>query len=134
MTREGDGAMDTRLIDELEREQLEGLAKDKQIPEFGPGDIVRVHVKIPEEGGEGKEKRRERVQVFEGLVIRKKGGGLKSTFTVRKESHGVGVERTFFLHSPMIERIEVVRRQKPRRARLYFVREKKGKVRFRERR
>jgi len=132
LSREGDGAMDTRLIEELEREQMEQLSKGKNIPEFGPGDIVRVHVRIPEEGGEGK--RKERVQVFEGLVIRKKGGGIKYTFTVRKESHGVGVERTFFLHSPMIERIEVVKRQKPRRARLYFVREAKGKVKFRERR
>lgn len=129
MIREGDGAMDTRLIEELEREQMERLKKE--IPEFGPGDIVRVHVRIPEEGGERK---KERVQVFEGLVIRKTGGGIKSTFTVRKESHGVGVERTFFLYSPMIEKIEVVKRQKPRRARLYFVREAKGKVRFKERR
>lgn len=121
--------MDTRLIEELEREQVEKLGKE--IPEFGPGDILRVHVRITGESGERK---RERVQVFEGFVIRKKGGGLRSTFTVRKESHGVGVERTFPLYSPMIEKIEVVKRQKPRRARLYFVREKKGKVRFKERR
>ena len=122
--------MDTRLIEELEREQIEQLGKD--IPEFSPGDVVRVHVKVPEEG---ERRKKGRVQVFEGFVLRKTGGGIKATFTVRKESHGVWVERTFFLHSPMIEKIEVVKRQKMgRRARLYFTREKKGKLKAKERR
>jgi large subunit ribosomal protein L19 len=90
------------------------------LPEFSPGDTVRVHLKVVEGG-------RERVQVFEGVVIARKGGGLRETFTVRRISHGVGVERTFPLHSPRIERIEVVRAGKVRHAKLYYLRGKVGR-------
>jgi len=98
------------------------------IPSFRPGDTVKVHVKIVEGS-------RERIQVFEGLVIRRKGDGLRETFTVRRVSNGVGVERTFPLHSPRIDRIEVVRRGIVRRAKLYYLRDRYGKAaRIRERR
>ncbi|AEJ39424.1 50S ribosomal protein L19 [Sulfobacillus acidophilus TPY] len=98
------------------------------IPEFRPGDTVRVAVKI-------REGNRERVQMFEGVVIRKRGTGLSKTFTVRRVTYGVGVERTFLLHSPRLESIEVVRRGKVRRARLYYLRKLRGKAaRIRERR
>jgi large subunit ribosomal protein L19 len=90
------------------------------IPDFRAGDTVRVHVRVVE--GE-----RERVQVFEGIVIRRRGSGLSKTFTVRKLSFGVGVERTFPLHSPMIARIEVVTRGDVRRAKLYYLRSRVGK-------
>jgi large subunit ribosomal protein L19 len=90
------------------------------IPEFRAGDTVRVHVRVVE--GE-----RERVQVFEGIVIRRRGSGLSKTFTVRKLSFGVGVERTFPLHSPMIARIEVAARGDVRRAKLYYLRSRVGK-------
>jgi large subunit ribosomal protein L19 len=99
----------------VEREQLKS-----KIPVFTPGDTVRVHLKVVEGG-------RERVQAFEGVVIARKGGGLRETFTVRRISHGVGVERTFPLHSPRIERIEVVRRGKVRQAKLYYLRGKIGR-------
>lgn len=105
-----------RIIDMLEKEQMR-----TDIPEFRSGDTVRVHVKI-------KEGDKERIQVFEGVVIRKRRGNLGATFTVRKVSYGIGVERTFPLHSPAIEKIEVVRRGKVRRARLYYLRELKGKA------
>ena len=98
------------------------------IPDFGAGDTVRVHVRVVE--GE-----RERIQVFEGVVIRRRGSGLSKTFTVRKVSFGVGVERTFPLHSPMISRIEVVSRGDVRRAKLYYLRSRVGKkAKVRERR
>lgn len=90
------------------------------IPDFTPGDTVRVHVRVAEGG-------RERVQVFEGVVIARKGGGLRETFTVRKVSFGVGVERIFPVHAPIIQRIEVVRRGDVRRAKLYYLRERIGK-------
>jgi large subunit ribosomal protein L19 len=90
------------------------------VPDFRAGDTVRVHVRVVE--GE-----RERVQVFEGIVIRRRGSGLSKTFTVRKLSFGVGVERTFPLHSPMIARIEVVKRGDVRRAKLYYLRSRVGK-------
>ncbi|SFR01021.1 50S ribosomal protein L19 [Desulfoscipio geothermicus] len=93
----------------------------QDIPEFRPGDTVRVHVKVVEGG-------RERIQVFEGAVIRRRGGGLGETFTVRRVSYGVGVERTFPLHSPRIDKIEVVRRGRVRRARLYYLRNLRGKA------
>jgi large subunit ribosomal protein L19 len=99
----------------VERPQL----KDG-LPDFSPGDTVRVHLKVVEGG-------RERVQVFEGVVIARKGGGLRETFTVRRISHGVGVERTFPLHSPRIERVEVVRAGKVRQAKLYYLRGKVGR-------
>ena len=98
------------------------------IPEFRPGDTVKVHVRVVEAG-------RERVQVFQGVVIRRQGGGLQETFTVRKISFGVGVERTFPMHSPSISKLEVVSRGKVRRAKLYYLRELRGKkARIKERR
>jgi large subunit ribosomal protein L19 len=96
-----------------------GLKKD--VPEFRPGDRVRVHVRVVE--GD-----KSRIQVFEGDVVgRRSGNGLRATFTVRKMSGGVGVERIFPLHSPVVEKIEVVRQGKVRRAKLYFLRERAGK-------
>jgi large subunit ribosomal protein L19 len=98
------------------------------VPEFRPGDTVKVHVRVVEAG-------RERIQVFQGVVIRRQGGGLQETFTVRKISFGVGVERTFPLHSPSISRLEVVTRGRVRRAKLYYLRERRGKkARIKERR
>ena len=90
------------------------------LPDFGPGDTVRVHVRVVE--GE-----RERIQVFEGVVLRRRGSRLSETFTVRKISFGVGVERTFPVHSPMIARVEVVSRGDVRRAKLYYLRSRVGK-------
>ncbi|MCK9235961.1 MAG: 50S ribosomal protein L19 [Acholeplasmataceae bacterium] len=87
----------------------------RDVPEFAAGDTVKVYVKI-------KEGARERIQLFEGLVIKKHGGGVSESFTVRKMSYGIGVERTFPLHSPSIDRIEVARRGKVRRAKLYYIR------------
>lgn len=103
------------IIDTIERE---GLKQD--IPDIKPGDTVKVHVKVVEGG-------RERIQVYEGVVTRRRGGGLKETFTVRKISQGVGVERTFPIHSPMLSRIELVRQGRVRRARLYYLRKLSGK-------
>jgi large subunit ribosomal protein L19 len=90
------------------------------VPTFGPGDTLKVHVNIVEGN-------RARVQVFEGVVIRRQGGGLQETFTVRKVSFGVGVERTFPVHTPVIEKIEVVTRGDVRRAKLYYLRDRIGK-------
>lgn len=98
------------------------------IPDFRPGDTVKVHVRVVEAG-------RERVQVFQGVVIRRQGGGLQETFTVRKISFGVGVERTFPMHSPSIAKLEIVSRGHVRRAKLYYLRELRGKkARIKERR
>src|SRR5205814_3761864 len=98
------------------------------LPEFRPGDTVKVHVRVVEGN-------RERIQVFQGVVIRRQGGGLRETFTVRKISFGVGVERTFPVHSPSIGKLEVVQKGKVRRAKLYYLRELRGKrARIRERR
>jgi len=91
------------------------------LPDFAPGDTIKVHSRILEE-------ERERIQVFQGVVIRKRGSGMSSTFTVRRISYGVGVERTFHLHSPLIEKIEVVSHGKVRRARLYYLRKLRGKA------
>lgn len=102
------------VLEKIQRENL------KKIPEFRVGDTLRVHAKI-------KEGDKERIQVFEGVVLRRKGHGIESTFTVRKVSYGVGVERIFPLHSPMIDRIEVTSRGKVRRARLYYLRNLSGK-------
>ena len=100
----------------------------EDVPDFRPGDTVRVHARVAEAG-------RERIQVFQGLVIRRRGGGLRETFTVRKVSFGVGVERTFPLHSPTIAKVELVARGKVRRAKLYYLRERRGKkARIKERR
>ncbi len=92
----------------------------KDIPRFGPGDTVKVHVKVVEGN-------RKRIQIYEGTVIRIRGGGLSQTFTVRRTSYGVGVERTFPVHSPQIDKIEVKRRGKVRRSRLYYLRKLTGK-------
>ena len=91
------------------------------LPDFGPGDTVRVHVRVVEGG-------RERVQVFEGVVIARSGGGLRETFTVRKVSFGVGVERIFPVHAPIIHTVEVIRRGDVRRAKLYYLRDRIGKA------
>ncbi|HWF78683.1 MAG TPA: 50S ribosomal protein L19 [Caulobacteraceae bacterium] len=109
-----------RVIDELEKEETKRLSKGKKIPAFGPGDTVRVNVRIRE--GE-----RERVQAFEGVCIGRSGGGLQESFTVRKISFGEGVERVFPVLSPMIESIEVKRRGAVRRAKLYYLRDRRGK-------
>ena len=107
---------------------VDALYLRTDLPEFRPGDTVRVHVRVVEAG-------RERIQVFQGVVIRRQGGGLQETFTVRKISFGVGVERTFPLHSPSIGKVEVVSRGRVRRAKLYYLRERRGKkARIRERR
>ncbi|WP_449024993.1 50S ribosomal protein L19 [Peptostreptococcus stomatis] len=100
---------------------IEAAQVKSDVPNFGPGDTVRVHVKIVE----GK---RERIQVFEGLVIKRQNGGIRETFTVRKISFGVGVERTFPVHSPKIEKIEVTRFGKVRRAKINYIRGRVGKA------
>lgn len=105
-----------KMLEILDKEQMR-----TDIPRFKPGDTVKVHVRI-------KEGEKERVQVFQGVVIRKRKGRINSTFTVRKISYGVGVERIFPLHSPMIERIEVVSRGRVRRSRLYYLRKLRGKA------
>ncbi|HEV2066454.1 MAG TPA: 50S ribosomal protein L19 [Thermomicrobiales bacterium] len=108
--------MVAQLIRSIETEQF------KEIPEFGPGDTVRVHAKVVEGT-------RERVQIFEGVVIRRRGGGINENFTVRRiASHSVGVERTFLLHSPRIDRIEVTRHGRVRRAKLYYLRGLTGRA------
>jgi large subunit ribosomal protein L19 len=110
------------VIDSLERSQL------RRVPRFGPGDRVRVHFQVIEGS-------RRRTQVFEGVVLKRQGHGVRETFTVRKQSFGVGVERTFPVHSPKIERIEVAARGDVRRAKLYYLRGRVGKrARVRERR
>ncbi|MBB3867913.1 large subunit ribosomal protein L19 [Parageobacillus toebii NBRC 107807] len=104
------------LIQEITKEQLR-----TDLPDFRPGDTVRVHVKVIEGS-------RERIQVFEGVVIKRRGAGISETFTVRKVSYGVGVERTFPVHTPKIAKLEVVRRGKVRRAKLYYLRQLRGKA------
>lgn len=104
------------VIDELQREQIR---TDR--PDFGVGDTLRVHVKVTEGN-------RERLQAFEGVCMRYRGGGSQTNFTVRKISHGVGLERTFLLHSPQVDRIDVLRRGKVRRAQLYYLRGLTGKA------
>ncbi len=103
------------IIKSIEHEQLKS-----KVPMLKVGDTVRVHVKI-------KEGNRERIQVFEGIIIKKQGGGLNETFTVRRISYGVGVEKTFLLHAPSTEKVEVVRVGKARRAKLYYLRDRVGK-------
>lgn len=104
------------IIEILEKEQLK-----KDVPQFAPGDTVRVHAKIVEGT-------RERIQVFEGVVIGRQGTGVREMFTVRRISYGVGVERMFPVHSPRIDKIEVTRRGKVRRAKLYYLRKLTGKA------
>ncbi|MFY9761585.1 MAG: 50S ribosomal protein L19 [Xanthobacteraceae bacterium] len=108
------------LLKEIENEQMAKLSAGKEIPEFQPGDTVIVNVKIVE--GE-----RSRVQAYEGVCIGRAGGGINENFTVRKISYGEGVERVFPLYSPMIDSIQVVRRGKVRRAKLYYLRGRRGK-------
>jgi large subunit ribosomal protein L19 len=111
------------VIDQLEKEQ-----QKETVPELRPGDTIKVHAKVVEGT-------RERIQVFEGIVIRVTGGGLRRNFTVRRVTHGVGVERTFLIHSPRIDKIEVLRHGEVRQARLFYLRGKVGKeARIRERR
>ena len=105
-----------KLIEAVTKSQLR-----TDLPSFRPGDTLRVHVRIIEGS-------RERIQVFEGVVIKRRGGGISETFTVRKISSGVGVERTFPLHTPKIEKIELKRRGKVRRAKLYYLRNLRGKA------
>ncbi|MDH3233699.1 MAG: 50S ribosomal protein L19 [Alphaproteobacteria bacterium] len=108
-------------IQQIEQEQIEKLTADKSLPDFAPGDTVRVLVKVVEGT-------RERVQAFEGVCIARKNAGLNSSFTVRKLSYGEGVERVFPLYSPRIEDIELVRRGRVRRAKLYYLRGRTGKA------
>ena len=104
------------IIKNIEAEQLK-----KEVPQFNVGDTVRVHALI-------KEGNRERIQIFEGTVLKKQGGSTRETFTVRKASNGVGVEKTWPLHSPSVENVEVVRKGKVRRAKLYYLRTRVGKA------
>ncbi len=104
------------IIKSIEHEQLKN-----KIPELKVGNTVRVHVRI-------KEGNKERIQVFEGIIIKVQGGGVNKTFTVRKISYGVGVEKTFLVHSPLVEKVEVVRVGKARRARLFYLRDRVGKA------
>lgn len=103
------------IIKSIEHEQLKN-----KIPNLHVGDTIRVHQRI-------KEGNRERIQVFEGIIIKKQGGGVNATFTVRRVAYGVGVEKTFLIHSPMVEKVEVVRVGKARRAKLYYLRDRVGK-------
>jgi large subunit ribosomal protein L19 len=107
-------------IEQIEQEEMARVTAEKTIPEFDAGDTLRVHVRI-------KEGERERVQVYEGVCIAKNGGGLQESFTVRKISFGEGVERVFPVYSPNLEEIEVKRRGKVRRAKLYYLRDRQGK-------
>jgi len=105
-----------QITDVVERAQLRD-----DLPDFRPGDTVKVHVRVVEGS-------RERIQVFQGFVLRRQGGGLRETFTVRKVSFGVGVERTFPIHSPSIAKVELVMRGDVRRAKLYYLRERTGRA------
>ncbi|MCC6918516.1 MAG: 50S ribosomal protein L19 [Alphaproteobacteria bacterium] len=119
------------IIAELEKEELSKLARAKGTTEFGPGDTLKVNVKVIEisvEEKSGKVKTRERVQAFEGVCIARAGGGINENFTVRKISYGEGVERVFPVHSPLIESIEVTRRGRVRRAKLYYLKGRQGKA------
>jgi large subunit ribosomal protein L19 len=100
---------------------LDGASQRGDVPDFRPGDTLKVHVRVIEGN-------RSRIQVFQGVVIRRQGGGVRETFTVRKVSFGVGVERTFPVHTPVIEKIEVVTRGDVRRAKLYYLRDLRGKA------
>lgn len=110
------------IIDKIDQEQMRF-----DLPDFRSGDTVKVHIRIIEGN-------KERIQIFQGVVLKRKRGNMNATFTVRKISHGVGVEKTFALHSPRIEKIEVVSRGRVRRSRLYYLRDRRGKAaRIRER-
>ncbi len=111
-----EGYLMHKLIQDITKDQLKS-----DLPTFRPGDTVKVHVKVVEGT-------RERIQLFEGVVIKRRGGGISETFTVRKISYGVGVERTFPVHSPKVAKLEVARRGKVRRAKLYYLRALRGKA------
>ncbi len=108
------------LIEQLEKEQQQQLAEKKTVPDFAPGDTVRVNVKV-------KEGSRERIQAYEGVCISRSGEGLTESFTVRKISYGEGVERVFPIYSPLVDSIDLVRRGRVRRAKLYYLRSRRGK-------
>jgi len=108
------------ILEQIDAEQIAKLSAAKTIPEFGPGDTIIVNVKV-------KEGERSRIQAYEGVVIASKGGGINESFTVRKISYGEGVERVFPLYGPVIDSIKVVRRGKVRRAKLYYLRDRRGK-------
>ena len=108
------------VIEQIEAEQAERIAAKRPVPEFSPGDTVKVNVRVVEGT-------RERIQAYEGVCISRSGGGLNESFTVRKISYGEGVERVFPIFSPLIDSIEVVRRGKVRRAKLYYLRGRRGK-------
>lgn len=108
------------ILQQVEQEQVDKLLAKRPVPNFRPGDNVKVHVRVVEGS-------RERVQVFEGVVIARKNAGINSSFTVRKISFGEGVERVFPLYAPVIERIEVVRKGRVRRAKLYYLRDRRGR-------
>jgi large subunit ribosomal protein L19 len=108
------------ILDKIEKQQIEKVLAERQIPDFSAGDTLKVNVKVVEGT-------RERIQAFEGVCIARKNAGVRSSFTVRKISYGEGVERLFPLYSPRISGIEVVRRGKVRRAKLYYLRERQGK-------
>lgn len=112
--------LNMNIIEQLEAEQAKKLIAGKKIPDFRPGDTVIVNVKV-------KEGDRSRVQAYEGVVISRQGGGLNESFTVRKISYGEGVERVFPIHGPLIDSIKLTRRGKVRRAKLYYLRDRRGK-------
>ena len=109
------------IIEELNKEEMARVTSEKTIPEFAPGDTVRVQVRV-------KEGNRERLQAYEGVCIARKNDGIQSNFTVRKISYGEGVERVFPLYSPLVEEIQVIRRGRVRRAKLYYLRGRTGKA------
>jgi len=118
------------LIQTLEAEQMQALHGDKKIPDFRPGDTLKVSVKVVDAAYDEKAKQmktRERLQAFEGVCIARSGSGLNENFTVRKISYGEGVERVFPVYSPLVAAVEVVRRGKVRRAKLYYLRGRRGK-------
>ena len=108
------------IVEKISKDQIDKVVESRPVPEFGPGDTLKVHVKVIEGT-------RERVQIFEGVCIARKAGSINSNFTVRKISYGEGVERVFPLYSPRIDQIEVVRRGRVRRAKLYYLRGRRGK-------
>ena len=117
----------TNILDEIAKEQEAKMLEGKEIPEFNAGDTIKVNIKVSEGG-------RERIQAYEGVCLARQGGGIHASFTVRKISHGEGVERVFPLYSNKISSIEVVRRGQVRRSKLYYLRERSGKsARIKER-
>jgi len=119
------------LIQTLEREQMDAVRGGRKLPPFRPGDTLKVNVKVVDVSYDEKTKQtktRERLQAFEGVCIGRQGAGLNESFTVRKISYGEGVERVFPVHSPLVDAVEVVRRGKVRRAKLYYLRGRRGKA------